>query len=286
MASSSNPSPPPLAGPPPPSPPHSSSSSWLSPFPSPLIPPPPPLPCANEEHKAGVPYELTSFRAREGKQARENKLRELWSSLPAKEPTSPPSTSSTTSSSTSTSLSQPSSSSSTPPTPPTLSIPSSSSPSPPSAAASSSSPPPSPGLSSTLSPERAEALLSLYQQELVRRCTSTPSNPHAREFAGEGLGPWDREQGEPKKEKVVDWKQFRTYLWEKEAGESRRSRLKLSGCSEAGTLEERDELFPRGEGTEGRRGSNTSPSSPFLPVSRSFFPLRTVARLPRNRSES
>ncbi|KAL7414439.1 mitochondrial carrier domain-containing protein [Mrakia frigida] len=217
MASSSNPSPPPSA-PPPPSHPPSSSSSWLSPFPSPLIPSPPPLPCANEEHKAGVPHELTSFRAREGKQARENKLRELWAGLPAKDPTSPPSSSSSSvSSTTSQPSSQPSSSTPSPPTPPNLSTPSSSSPLPPSAASSSSSPPPSPGLSSTLSPERAEALLSLYQQELVRRCTSEPSNPHAREFAGEGLGPWDREQGEPKKEKVVDWKQFRTYLWEKEA---------------------------------------------------------------------
>lgn len=52
----------------------------------------------------------------------------------------------------------------------------------------------------------------------MRRCQTEPMNPNAREFAGEGLGPWDREQGEAKKEKVVDWKQFRTYLWEKEAG--------------------------------------------------------------------
>lgn len=52
-----------------------------------------------------------------------------------------------------------------------------------------------------------------------------PLHPDSREFAGEGLQPDDKRDGaggaagsSTRGEKVVDWKGFRTYLWEKEAG--------------------------------------------------------------------
>lgn len=56
----------------------------------------------------------------------------------------------------------------------------------------------------------------MYQEELVRRC-SDPHAPDARQFAGEVRSPEDS-VGKGK-EKVVDWKGFRTYLWERESGQ-------------------------------------------------------------------
>lgn len=209
----------------------SSSSPFASSFSSPLPPhppqPPPPssphpqLACAGAERKAGVPPELTAFRAREGRQARERKLRELWSQLPLKDPSLPASSSSSASPLSSASTASPSPIAPLPPTTTSTAL----LPALPSDPSSTNLPavtmtPALPGLSTTLSPERAEALAQLYQQELVRRVTTPATNPHAREFAGEGLAPWvDGAAGAERREKVVDWKEFRTYLWTKEQGE-------------------------------------------------------------------
>lgn len=59
----------------------------------------------------------------------------------------------------------------------------------------------------------------MYEEELVRRCSLGPKNPQAREFAGEGLRPEEEDKdGRKGRERMVDWKGFRTYLWEREAG--------------------------------------------------------------------
>ncbi|CED82382.1 Predicted mitochondrial carrier protein [Phaffia rhodozyma] len=222
----------------------STPSSSISSSSSPGNGPTPALPCANAEKRAGVPAELTAFRAREGKHAREKKLRELWANIPYKEQASKSTSKSTAAGAAgaaatavitptgSTQSAPPSggpssrysnaSSSWLNPLSSTFSFSSSSSSSS-SSAPSSPTTSPSPGFSASLSPERAEFLQAMYQEELVRRCSLGPTNPQAREFAGEGLKPEDDEPSETptsegkQRERMLDWKEFRTYLWEREA---------------------------------------------------------------------
>lgn len=208
----------------------------------------PPLPvtlaCASAEREAGVPPDLIAFRAREGKVAREKKLRELWELLPLKDSVRaapgpnpetggwvgnsifgpsvyrPPPAATASDGSTSTARPAPSSRQAIQGAEGASASAGGKSPSSDSSAAlfSAINPPPRPSSPATLSPERADALRAMYQEELVRRCAN-PHAPDARQFAGEVRSP-DDAVGKGK-EKVVDWKGFRTYLWEREAGARR-----------------------------------------------------------------
>ena len=217
-----------------------STMSAAPPAESERLPPPASLPatlaCASAEREAGVPPDLIAFRAREGKVAREKKLRELWELLPLKDSVrAAPGPNPETGGWVGNSIFGPSvyrppaasdgSTSSKPANSPRQAVRDAG---PPSTSASSASdrsaalfaaidPPPPPSSPSTLSPERADALRAMYQEELVRRCAN-PHAPDARQFAGEVRSPEDA-VGKGK-EKVVDWKGFRTYLWEREAGAS------------------------------------------------------------------